>query len=160
MAITTINGATASDFTTLKGTENADTFALVGDLLYVDALAGNDTLTAANAVDNISIGVFAQLVQSQRGALVSADGGFNYSEALRQVATPFLLIAGPLDHLAPPQSVMAAYDRLASQNKRLVVASQANGFADNYGHVDLVLGERAPDEIYPLLFDWLEQNDE
>ena len=55
MAITTIAGAGGSDLTTLKGTELADTFALTADSLYIDGLAGSDTVTAANALDNLSL---------------------------------------------------------------------------------------------------------
>lgn len=54
MAITTIAGASASDLTTLLGTELADTFAITANSLYLDGLAASDTVTAANAVDQIT----------------------------------------------------------------------------------------------------------
>jgi Ca2+-binding RTX toxin-like protein len=54
VAITTINGASGSDLTTLQGTELADSFALIANSLYIDALEGADTVTAANAVDKIT----------------------------------------------------------------------------------------------------------
>lgn len=55
MAITTQPGASSTDLTTLLGTELADTFKLVADNLYIDGLAGSDTVTAAGALDKITI---------------------------------------------------------------------------------------------------------
>jgi hypothetical protein len=53
VAITTIKGATGSDYTTLLGTENADVFALTDSNLYIDALAGADSVTAADTLSKI-----------------------------------------------------------------------------------------------------------
>ena len=55
MAITTQPGASSSDLTTLLGTSAADTFALGDSGLYVDGLAGADTVTAADALDKITV---------------------------------------------------------------------------------------------------------
>jgi hypothetical protein len=36
-----------------------------------------------------------------------------------------------------------------------VICSRAHKFSVNYGHYDLVLGTHAPQEIYPLVREWL-----
>ena len=55
MAITTLNGASASDNTTLVGTELTDSFTLQQDKLEIDGLAGNDTVVAASAINDLII---------------------------------------------------------------------------------------------------------
>jgi Ca2+-binding RTX toxin-like protein len=55
VAITTQPGAGSTDLTTLLGTELADTFTLKSNNLYVDGLAGADTVTAAGAVEKITV---------------------------------------------------------------------------------------------------------
>ena len=55
MAITTINGSSASDFTTLVGTDLTDSFTLQQDKLEIDGLAGNDTVVASSAINDLII---------------------------------------------------------------------------------------------------------
>ena len=55
MAITTLSGASGSDHTTLVGTELADSFAVDADKIQVDGLAGNDTITAASAINDLIV---------------------------------------------------------------------------------------------------------
>jgi Ca2+-binding RTX toxin-like protein len=55
VAITTQPGAGSTDLTTLLGTELADTFTLKSNDLYVDGLAGADTVTAAGGLEKITV---------------------------------------------------------------------------------------------------------
>ena len=55
MAITTLSGASGSDFTTLVGSELADSFTIESSKLFVDGQAGNDTVTAAGAIDGLTV---------------------------------------------------------------------------------------------------------
>ena len=55
MAITTISGASSSDQTTLLGSELADSFIVKTGNVYVDGLEGNDTVSATDAVDNVTV---------------------------------------------------------------------------------------------------------
>ena len=57
MAITTQPGADSTDLTTLLGSELADTFALTDSKLFIDGLAGNDTVTAAASLDTLTVDV-------------------------------------------------------------------------------------------------------
>jgi predicted alpha/beta hydrolase len=90
-----------------------------------------------------------------RGGFASNDGRIDYRQNLRHVRTPMLTIAGACDRLAPPENVGIAYDLLASARKRFVVLGKAQHFSTDYGHVDTVFGRRAPDEVYPLIADWV-----
>jgi poly(3-hydroxyalkanoate) synthetase len=105
----------------------------------------------ANVPSNIAGGVgrqFARWISTNR--FTSYDGGFDYRQALSRVRIPFLLLAGSKDLLAPPMSVARAKEALGGPVKFLV-AGRAHGFGADYGHADLVLGRRAPDEIFPLV---------
>ncbi|NMO21531.1 alpha/beta hydrolase [Pyxidicoccus fallax] len=105
----------------------------------------------ANVPANVAGGVgrqFARWISTNR--FTTYDGGFDYREALSGVKIPFLLLAGSKDLLAPPMSVARAKEALGGPVKFLV-AGRAHGFGADYGHADLVLGRRAPDEIFPLV---------
>jgi pimeloyl-ACP methyl ester carboxylesterase len=76
--------------------------------------------------------------------------GTCYRKPLAGVRLPMMLVAGSKDLLAPPLAVARAQEHLGGPVK-LVVAGRGHGFAEDYGHADLVLGRRAPDEIFPLV---------
>lgn len=83
-------------------------------------------------------------------------GTFSYTDNLGKIETPLLLLAGGRDHLVPPPLVKYVFDHVASAEKRFVVYSRENGHSADYGHTDLVVGARAPDEIWPDIAEWLE----
>jgi pimeloyl-ACP methyl ester carboxylesterase len=83
-------------------------------------------------------------------AFTNHDGTFDYRVPLAQVRIPMLLLAGNKDLLAPPMAVARAKEHLGGPVK-LIVAGRSHGFAEDYGHADLVLGRRSPDEIFPLI---------
>jgi hypothetical protein len=55
VAITTINGAASSDYTTLQGTALSDSFILTDSKLEIDGLEGNDTISAAGGLDGLTV---------------------------------------------------------------------------------------------------------
>lgn len=97
-----------------------------------------------------------QLAQwSANGSFASRDGSIDYRAQLRRVEVPILFVAGGMDRLAPPECVAPAYDLVASTTKDLVILDRRHGFSIDYGHVDIVLGRRAPDEVFPLVASWI-----
>jgi pimeloyl-ACP methyl ester carboxylesterase len=104
----------------------------------------------ANMPSDISGGVvrqFAQWISTDSFCMVD---GTCYRKPLAGAKLPVLLIAGSKDLLAPPLAVARAQEYLGGPVK-LMVAGRGHGFAEDYGHADLVLGRRAPDEIFPLV---------
>jgi pimeloyl-ACP methyl ester carboxylesterase len=83
-------------------------------------------------------------------------GLFHFTDHLERIKVPLLVVAGSRDRLTPPADLQRLVSRAGSDDKRYVEAGHAGGFAHEYSHVDLVLGRHAPDEIYPLLADWLD----
>ena len=72
---------------------------------------------------------------------------------------PILFVAGSLDHLGAPGVLMQGFARVASTDKHFEVMGRANGYRADYGHLDLTIGRHAPEEVYPLLLDWLQAHD-
>jgi pimeloyl-ACP methyl ester carboxylesterase len=91
----------------------------------------------------------------EHDAFRSIDHRRDYRAGLAKIVAPTLFIAGNKDLLAPPPSVKDAHDAVASSEKKFVIASRGQSFGANYGHLDLVLGRTAPQEIFPLILDWL-----
>jgi pimeloyl-ACP methyl ester carboxylesterase len=80
---------------------------------------------------------------------------FSFGDHLERIRAPMLVIAGGRDRLTPPADLARLVDRLGSKDKTFWVAGHGSGLAHEYSHVDLVLGRHAPDEIYPVLDEWL-----
>jgi pimeloyl-ACP methyl ester carboxylesterase len=81
---------------------------------------------------------------------------FSFGDHLERVRVPLFVIAGARDRLTPPADLERLVQRVGSTDKRYFVAGHASGLAHEYSHVDLVLGRHAPDEIYPLVTEWLD----
>jgi polyhydroxyalkanoate synthase len=94
-----------------------------------------------------------------RGEFVSADGRISYTESLTAIHTPALVVVGRADELADPLVGRGVFERLGSSDKELVIAGRAEGFAADYGHVDLLVGPSAQHEIFPRIVHWLEAHD-
>jgi pimeloyl-ACP methyl ester carboxylesterase len=85
----------------------------------------------------------------------SRDGGVDYRGRLREVTTPVLVLGGSQDALATPRAVLGQADLLGSSDKTVMLFGRENGDALDYGHGDLVFGERAPQEVYPRIITWV-----
>lgn len=97
------------------------------------------------------------LAWMKRDDFFAADGG-SYRERLGEIQTPLFVIAGRGDKLVPPGDVREAYERVASRTKQYLELGCEQGFACDYGHIDLIFGRRAHDEVFPRILDWLLQN--
>jgi len=64
--------------------------------------------------------------------------------------------AGAADRLASPEMVRFAYDRINSPHKRYREFSVHTGDCADYGHVDLIFGRHAPEEVFPVVSGWIE----
>jgi len=85
----------------------------------------------------------------------SADHARRYCQQLQQVTTPFLAVVGAKDWVATPSMCRAAFDALASPDKQMLLLGKAHGQMSEYDHMALVLGARAPQEVFPPIRTWL-----
>ena len=81
---------------------------------------------------------------------------FDFTEHLERITTPILIIAGNKDGLTPARDLAAVYRRIAASDKRFRIIGRGHGSAHDYSHADLVLGLHAPDDVYPVILEWLD----
>ncbi len=110
----------------------------------------------ANGLGTIAGGVLRQFtLWFERDTMVSADGSVDYAKALDAVRTPVYVVAGKYDRIAPAPAVKAGYDWMGGP-KTFFIAGEANGFEADYGHMDMVIGDRAAKELWPRLLEFFD----
>lgn len=109
-------------------------------------------------MENTGRGLAKQYLSWMDGEhLVSSDGTVDYTEGLSRIQVPALLLSGRVDHIVPAWTVRVAYERLGSADKTLIVLGVGWGTAQEYGHGDLVVGDRAVEEVFPRVAGWLRE---
>ncbi len=84
----------------------------------------------------------------------AAEGRVDFEDAWTRTDLPLLVLLGDRDHLLPPQDGRAAYDLSGSQDKTLRIFDDWHDEV-HWGHLDLVLGKKAPDHVWPVLAAWM-----
>ena len=110
----------------------------------------------ASAVENFSgdsLRQYADWVLENQ--LRSIDRRIDYRAELSKVTAPLFLIVGAQDLLAPVSSMEPLLSLVKSPTKTLRVAGVKEGFAKDYGHVDLAYGERVEQEVFVWIKEWL-----
>lgn len=92
---------------------------------------------------------------SGRPGILDARGQDNYLDGLANVEIPAFFAAGAADGVALPDSVRATFEAWGGDDSEFRVFGRHHGEAADYGHGDIVLGPRAPDEVFPRVRDWL-----
>lgn len=92
---------------------------------------------------------------SLEGSFCSLDHRVDYRAALREITTPLLVVNGSIDRLATPEGAELALEHLAAAPTTYLEFGRRHGHAADYGHVDLIFGRYAPDEVFPAVADWL-----
>lgn len=109
-----------------------------------------------NTASHISPGVLGQFLSWMRsGDFTSADGAYSYQANLEQIETPLFVISGRGDRLVPACDSRSGFERVSSTTKRYLELCAEDGFADDYGHIDLVFGRHARVEVFPEIAAWL-----
>lgn len=97
---------------------------------------------------DVAGGTALQLIElMQTGRFQSADGKLDLRADMAKITTPVMVIAGRLDRIAVAPSVKDGYRALGGPKEWLLI-TRANGARGEYGHMDLVIGERAADEVW------------
>lgn len=112
------------------------------------------------AIDDVPSGVNLDLLKwHYKKRITLWDGNVDVLEGVAQSTVPLQVIAGKTDRLTPLEDVRIPYDLSGARDKELVVCGRAEGFSADYGHVDLVFGRRAKDEVFPRIRDWFVRHD-
>lgn len=106
------------------------------------------------------IAVFRQLASAVVGSgLTSRDGRVDFSSRLATMTTPLLCMAGDRDRQCPFVAAERTFARVGGSDKTLAKLGPDCGQADHYGHIDMVMGLRAPTETWPVLDAFLDARD-
>lgn len=112
---------------------------------------------AREGIDDVPVKLVVEL--SQHMANPMEAGPYGYETMMSQIQIPVYAMGGSVDRIAPPGSVAAAVERLRTPDLRLRLMGRRWGDAADYGHVDLLVGRAAPEEVFPLLLDFIEEVD-
>jgi len=104
--------------------------------------------------DWTGINIFLTMMRwAAEGNFRSADGR-NYGEEFIALDIPLLVVAGDRDRMLPPQDARPAYDRSESGDKTFKIFSPLHEEV-HWGHLDILMGKKAPEHTWPYLLRWL-----
>lgn len=106
---------------------------------------------------DLSVPLLLQLETAfQEGGLRSSDGKRSYLQGLSQTRVPVLMLAGDKDRQCPPAALEATLNAFSKDHlHENHVLSETTGYGSSYGHYDLLIGKRAAQEVYPILWEWI-----
>ena len=130
---------------------------LADNLLYNVANMEPEVLLrlAKTGIQDIPLQLISEITQHMRGSV----GPYAYESRLGHVDVPVFAISGSVDRIAPPNTVSAAVALVRGVDVRYREMGTHFGDRIDYGHVDLLLGTHAPDEVYPQVLDFVEDVD-
>jgi len=79
---------------------------------------------------------------------------FAHAAAFGAVDVPLLVMAGDADPLIPPADARKCYEASGSSDRTFLVMEPWEHQV-HWGHVDLILGRKAPEETWPRIVQWL-----
>lgn len=86
------------------------------------------------------------------------NDGFDYGNALKKlILPPILYLAGANDKvLGHPTDVKLLMDETGNQKNKLMILGKANNNLHDYGHIDILTHPDAPEDVYPVVLNWME----
>ena len=134
----------------------------IGGLFYNRDNIEDETLQKllGEGLTEINPGVLDQLLlMIRRGEFVASRGNFSYRRHLARIRAPLLLVGGESDALAPPGAIRAVYREIGSKERTLRIFGPRSKDSAAYGHLDLILGKRSAQEVFPVIERWLSRRD-
>ncbi|MEW6347512.1 MAG: alpha/beta hydrolase [Thermodesulfobacteriota bacterium] len=77
-----------------------------------------------------------------------------YLDVRARSPVPLLVLAGSRDEMAPVSAVTSS-DGPKHAERECKTLGKEYGTVEDYGHLDLVLGIRASEEVFPLVWNWI-----
>lgn len=104
----------------------------------------------------VSGGTALQLMEMmQTGRFLSVDKKTDLKADMAKITTPVIVVAGRLDRIAAAPAVKDGYRALGGPKQWLLV-TEANGAHGEYGHMDLVVGKHAGDDVWRPILEFLD----
>jgi len=108
----------------------------------------------ANSVDRESAGLMLQFVRWIRNGKFDSMEGLDYNAEISKLDRPLLFLSGQKDRLVPPQIIKPIYENTPEQFRSWITLGSDSGLLRDYGHVDMLMGYGAAEEVYPLVSDF------
>ncbi|MEW6774777.1 MAG: alpha/beta fold hydrolase [Bdellovibrionota bacterium] len=113
---------------------------------------------AERGLEVISPKVLQQLTHwVEANDFLSADLNFSYRNKLSLIRVPVLVVAGTADQFAHPGAVNYGFRVITSQDKTFLLLGRDYGQLHDYSHLGLLFGTHAKEEVFPRLFEWIEE---
>ncbi|MFT4926597.1 MAG: cholesterol oxidase, partial [Phenylobacterium sp.] len=90
----------------------------------------------------------------RKGTLVSADGENIYMDHIDNLNLPILFISGEMNECYLPESTEITFNML---QQKFGKEQYSREVIPGYAHIDCIFGERAVDDVYPLMLAHLEK---
>jgi pimeloyl-ACP methyl ester carboxylesterase len=112
----------------------------------------------ANGIADVETEVVLQLADLlEHGRFGSADGTLDFRADMARIRVPTLVVAGKLDRLGSSLAARDGYRALGGPKAWKLYGVETGTRAD-YGHMDLIMGQYAEQEIWPDLLDFLRRH--
>lgn len=86
------------------------------------------------------------------------EQNIDYAQGVSKLEVPTLMMGGAEDRMTPAHHLKWGFKAMNTNDKKFVLAGEDTGFEKDYAHVDLILGDRAKEEIFPIIQDWLQKH--
>lgn len=112
----------------------------------------------ATAIGDVSAAVLRQLARMLvTGGFTSADQQLDFRRDMGNIRVPILVVAGKLDRIGSVPAVKDGYRALGGPKEWILLGEEYGEQAD-YGHMGMVIGERAPSEVFPRVLSFLDRH--
>jgi len=108
----------------------------------------------ANSVDRESAGLMLQFARWIGNGRFDSMEGLDYNKELAKLDRPLLFMSGQKDRLVPPDTMKPAFESAPDEFRSWITLGSESGLLRDYGHVDMLMGYGAPEEVYPLVYDF------
>ena len=90
---------------------------------------------------------------------IEIDGEeLDIGSGLSRIKIPLLVISGGADPFAPLSAIEPFYESLPGKDKQLLFLSRAKEASADYGHLDLLFGPKAQEEVYVPIVQWMKKH--
>lgn len=112
----------------------------------------------AYGIADIQGGVALQMLGFiEKGTFGSADGKLDFRADMKNVTTPVFVVAGKVDRIAITPAVRDGFNALGGPREWALIGVE-NGAEADYGHMDLVMGDRAAKEVWSRVLEFFDRH--
>ncbi|MEB0039955.1 MULTISPECIES: alpha/beta fold hydrolase [unclassified Pseudomonas] len=79
----------------------------------------------------------------------------NWWSGLSEVQVPVLAVAAAADEQDPPWACRVLSEQFGSVQRQFVCLGRAQGFSDDFGHVEMLVSKSAQTQVWPMVVSWL-----